>query len=173
MLLITGQRKSEVAQARWSEFDLTKKLWTIPAARMKSDAAHVVPLSDAAIKVLATLPRFEGGDYLFSVNGAKPVNGFAKAKITLDRLMKVDQAFRIHDLRRTMRTGLSAIPGVSDLVRELCIAHTKPGLHRVYDQFSYLEEKRFAFDSWAARLQAIIEPPPDNVVAIPAATVRS
>ena len=68
---------------------------------------------------------------------------------------------------------MSAIPGISDLVRELVIGHTKPGLHRVYDQFSYLPEKTHALDAWAARLQAIVEPPPDNVVAIPTAAVRS
>src|SRR5262249_17638949 len=155
LLLITGQRKSEVAEARWSEFDLAKKVWVIPALRMKADAAHVVPLSDVAIKVLETLPRFERGDYLFSASsGAKPVNGFGRAKAALDRAMKIEQPFCTHDLRRTMRTGLSAIPGISDLVRELVIGHTKPGLHRVYDQFSYLPEKPHALDAWAARLQA-------------------
>ena len=168
LLLLTGQRKSEVADASWGEFDLERKLWTIPAERMKADAAHIVPLSDAAIKVLATLPRFERGDCLFSVNGTKPVNGFAKAKSALDRAMKVEQPFCTHDLRRTMRTGLSAIPGISDLVRELVIGHTKPALHRVYDQFSYLPEKTHALDAWAARLQAIVEPPPsaENVIRL-------
>jgi integrase len=168
LLLTTGQRKSEVAEARWSEIDLDKKLWTIPAERMKGDAAHVVPLSDAAINVLSTLPRFERGDCLFSVNGTKPVNGFAKVKSALDRAMKVEQPFCTHDLRRTMRTGLSAIPGISDLVRELVIGHTKPGLHKVYDQHAYLDEKRHALDAWAARLQAIVEPPPsaENVIRL-------
>ena len=58
MLALTGQRKSEVAEARWSEFDLDKKLWEIPAERMKADAGHAVPLSDEAMKVLQSLPRF-------------------------------------------------------------------------------------------------------------------
>jgi integrase len=174
LLLITGQRKSEVAEARWCEIDLDKKLWTIPASRMKADAAHVVPLSDAAVKVLETLPRFERGDCLFSASfGTTPVNGFGRAKSALDGAMKGVQPFVLHDLRRTMRTGLSAIPGVSDLVRELVIAHTKPGLHKVYDQHAYIDEKRHALDAWAARLQAIVEPQPDNVVAIPTAAVRS
>jgi integrase len=170
LLALTGQRKSEVAEARWSEIDLDKKLWTIPAERMKADAAHVVPLSGAAITVLETLPRFERGDYLFSAAfGTKPVNAFGRAKGTLDRAMKVEQPFVLHDLRRTMRTGLSAIPGISDLVRELVIGHAKPGLHKVYDQFAYLDEKRRALDLWAARLLAIVEPPPTNVVTLPRA----
>jgi hypothetical protein len=62
-----------------------------------------------------------------------------------------------------MRTHLSALP-VQDIVRELVIAHTKPGLHKVYDQHAYLDEKRRALELWAARLRAIVEPPPENVV---------
>jgi len=75
--------------------------------------------------------------------------------------------WRLHDLRRSMRTGLSALP-VTDMVRELVIAHTKRGLHKVYDQFGYLDEKREALTLWAARLRSIVEPPPNNVVPIKA-----
>ena len=181
LLTLTGQRKSEVAEAQWSEIDLAKKLWIIPATRMKSGAAHVVPLSDDAVTLLKGLPRFNGGDFLFSTTfGKKPVNGFSKGKARLDTkmlaiLQKQDAAaeladFVIHDLRRTVRTGLSGIPGISDLVRELVIAHTKPGLHRVYDQFSYADEKRQALDAWAMRLRSIIEPPPANVIEMPRVT---
>jgi integrase len=174
MLALTGQRKSEVAEARWSEIDLDRKLWTIPAGRMKADAAHVVPLSDDVVAILRALPRFRRGDYLFStIFGMKPVNGFSKAKQRADkRMLRGLQAIArtrnetppaalepwvIHDIRRTMRTGLSALP-VPDIVRELVIAHTKPGLHRVYDQHAYLDEKRRALDLWAARLRETVEP---------------
>ncbi len=177
LLMLTGQRKSEVAEARWSEFDLAKKVWTIPPERMKADAAHIVPLSDDAIAVLQSLPRFDGGDYLFSVHsGGRPVNGFSKAKAQFDaemlKALRKDDSkatlsdFVIHDVRRTVRTGLSAIPNISDLVRELVIGHTKPGLHKVYDQHAYLDEKRFALDAWAARLRNIVEPPPANVAEL-------
>jgi integrase len=172
MLMLTGQRKSEVAEARWREIDLAKKLWTIPAERMKADAAHIVPLSDDAIAVLKSLPRFNGGDYLFSAHvGARPVAAFSAAKHRLDaaiadELGREIPPFVIHDLRRTVRTGLSAIPNISDLVRELVIGHTKPGLHKVYDQYAYLEEKRFALDAWAARLRGIVNPKADNVVEL-------
>lgn len=187
MLALTGQRKSEVAEARWSEFDLTKRLWTIPAERMKADAAHVVPLSDDVMVVLKTLPRFKRGDHLFSTTfGKQPVNGFSKAKARLDRHMLRSwraigrakgedrrraqiPAFVIHDIRRTMRTGLSALP-VPDLIRELVIAHTKPGLHRVYDQHAYVDEKARALELWCARLRNIVEPPPkSNVIRMASA----
>lgn len=171
MLALTGQRKSEVAEARWSEFDLTKKLWTIPAERMKADAPHVIPLSKEVLEILEALPRFERGDYLFSTtSGASPVNSFSKGKARLDKAMAAALGrevapFVIHDIRRTMRTGLSALP-VPDLVRELVIGHTKPGLHKVYDQHAYLDEKRHALELWAKRLRDIVTPPPANVVEL-------
>ena len=167
MLLLTGQRKSEVAEARWREFDLDKKLWSIPIARMKGKAAHVVPLTDDVIAILRSLPRFARGDYLFSTRfGASPTNGFSKYKARLDRRMLLSwralgriagvdrntlKPYVLHDIRRTMRTHLSALP-VPDLVRELVIGHTKPGLHKVYDQHAYLDEKRHALELWAKRL---------------------
>jgi integrase len=177
LLMLTGQRKSEVAEARWSEIDLAKQIWTIPAERMKAGAAHVVPLSDDAMAILKPLPRFDGGDYLFSVQfGKRPVAAFSVAKSQFDaemlKALREDEpkgklsGFVIHDLRRTVRTGLSAIPNISDLVRELVIGHTKPGLHKVYDQYAYLDEKRFALDAWAARLRSIIELPRANVVEL-------
>jgi len=169
--MLTGARRSEVADARWSEIDLKKKLWSIPPERMKANAAHIVPLSDAAMAVLMSLPHLQRGDYLFSTTlGVKPVNSFDKAKKRLDaammQLLDDFPDFVVHDLRRTVRTGLSAIPNVSDLVRELVIGHTKPGLHKVYDQYAYLDEKRFALDSWAARLRGIVSPKADNVVEL-------
>jgi integrase len=172
LLTVTGQRKSEVAGAIWSEFDLGKKLWVIPAERMKADAAHVVPLTDDAIEILRSLPRFTKGDHLFSTTfGVTHVTAFSKAKTRLDKMMAAEldgeiKPFVIHDVRRTMRTGLSALP-VPDLVRELVIGHTKPGLHRVYDQHAYLAEKRHALELWAARLREIITSKrPAKVVAL-------
>jgi len=170
LLALTGQRRNEVAEASWREIEIDKALWTIPPERMKADAAHVVPLAPAAVAILKSLPRFEG-DFLFtSGDGRKPVSGYSKMKRRLDALMLAElqtafEPFTLHDIRRTMRTHLSALP-VTDLVRELCIAHTKPGLHKIYDQHSYLDEKCRAFELWAARLQGIITPPVENVVAL-------
>ena len=183
LLLVTGQRKSEVGEAVWSEFDLAKRLWTIPAERMKTDAPHVVPLSDGALAILQKLPRFKGGDFLFSTTfGRVPVSGFSKAKARLDKHMlwilrvlarKRGRGpdlvtlpdFVLHDARRTMRTQLSSLP-VSSEVAELVIAHARPGLRRVYDQFGYLDEKQRALDLWWGKLRAMITPPPANVARI-------
>jgi integrase len=176
LLMLLGQRRSEVGGIRWSELDLSERLWVIPAERMKAAAAHVVPLPDDAVTILAALPRFEG-DFVFTTNGGRtPVFGYSKYKKILDaRILEVLREedpkaklsnFVIHDFRRTMRTRLSAIPNISDLVRELVIGHTRPGLHRVYDQHAYQAEKRHALESWAAKLRAIVNPPPANVVEL-------
>jgi integrase len=180
LLALTIQRKSEVAEAVRSEVDLHRHLWTIPKERMKSDAAHVVPLAPMAAEIFKSLPTLTQGPHLFTTTlGAKPVNGFSKAKARLDALMR-DEIKRIaeaegedpssvtlknwviHDLRRTGRTHLSALP-VPDLVRELVIAHRKPGLHRVYDQYAYIDEKRRALDLWENQLRGIVEPVSYNV----------
>ena len=168
-LLITGQRLREVAEAKWGEIDFDKALWTIPPERMKGDAAHEIPLPPVAIETLKSLPRFTG-QYVFSTtSGERPIGGFSKMKLRIDAAMKEPIApWRFHDARRTMRTGLGALP-VPNNVAELCIAHAQPGLHRTYDLHSYRDEKRRAFELWAAWLLSIVEPDtPANVVSFAA-----
>jgi integrase len=170
MLLLTGQRLREVAEMSWAEVDLEKGLWVITPERMKGGAAHEVPLSPAAVKILKALPRWTG-PYVFSTtDGKRPISGFSKMKLRADAALAEPIApWRFHDLRRTMRTGLGALPIPSN-VCELCIAHAQPGLHQVYDRHSYRDEKRRAFELWAARLADIVEPrETSNVVAIAAA----
>ncbi|MCW2285681.1 integrase [Rhodoblastus acidophilus] len=176
LLLLTGQRLREVAEARWREFDLDAGIWIIPADRMKGGAAHEVPLPPMAIEILRSLPRGDAGDFVFSTTGGKrPISGFSKAKTRLDGAIAQHRQtsgaeempdWRFHDLRRTMRTGLSALP-IPNLVAELVIAHAKPGLHKIYDLHAYRDEKRHALKLWEARLLAIVSPePPSNVVTL-------
>jgi integrase len=184
MLLLTGQRKSECAEARWREFNLTAKTWTVPPERFKSEASHTVPLTDDVLALLRTLPRFVGGDYLFTTTGGrKPVNGFSNVKKELDRrMLRTLEAlarlrgddpravtltpFVIHDLRRTVRTRLSALR-VPDAVAEMVIGHGRRGIQRVYDQHQYLDEMREALAAWNAKLHSIVNPAPDNNNVVP------
>jgi integrase len=162
LLALTGQRRSDVSGARWPEFDLVKKLWSIPPERYKTDAPHIVPLSDDAVAILENLPRFKSGDYMFTTTfGVRPFGGFSKLKVRLDKLMegKVAGPWILHDIRRTVRTQLSALP-VADNVRELVIGHAQVGMHAIYDQHAYVDEKRRALELWAGRLRDIVSPPP-------------
>jgi integrase len=196
MLLVTGQRLREIAHGEWCELDLRGAVWTIPGRRMKNADSHEVPLPQLALEILSALPRFHGGTFVFSSNdGQRPVSGFSKYKLKLDRAMlqahrralgvpEDDGALRralsledseaiprdhsvepftFHDLRRTIRTRLSALP-IPDEVRELMIAHRQSGLHQTYDLHRYRDEKRRGFELWANQLVSIVEPPPSTVV---------
>jgi integrase len=175
LLLLTGQRKSEVSDAEWSEFDLERRVWTIPAPRMKGERAHAVPLSDPVIKILKALPRFPSRHIFSFTFGRTPCQFSSRGKAAIDetmgRYMRAIGRIKgngrnttitpwvIHDIRRTMRTRLSGFHQVEDLVRELVISHTKPGLHQVYDLYAYLDEKRQALDLWSKCLDQIVNPP--------------
>jgi integrase len=168
MLILTGQRRDEIAGSRWGEISLEAGLLTIGAKRMKAKAGHTVPLTPAAVEMLCGLPRFAGGDYVFSgQTGTKTFSGFSKAKDRLDRAIGDMPAFTVHDLRRTVRTRLAEL-GVTPFVGELVIGHTQKGVHAVYDLHRYLPEKREALERWERRLLAIVgEPEPGgNVVPL-------
>jgi integrase len=187
LLLLTGLRLNEVADAVWSEFDLAKGIWTIPAARMKGKNGkarpHSVPLTADILAILSDLPRFNGGEYLFSTtNGESPAWVGGKVKKRLDAAMlkglrefakqRGDDPAKVklpawvnHDLRRTLRSRLSELRVDAD-VAEAILSHVKPGIRGVYDRWEYHDEKRHALELWAKRLRDIVTPPPANVVEL-------
>ena len=108
LLLLTGQRRTEVAEMVWQEVDLENATWTIPASRSKSRREMIVPLPDMAVQILESLPRFEGCDYVFTARKNRPVSGFAFARANAQRASGVT-GWHLHDLRRTCRTGLARL----------------------------------------------------------------
>jgi len=171
LLLLLGCRRGEVAGSKWTEFDLNARVWTIPRHRAKSDAEHVVPLTEDVLALLAALPRRRSGDFVFSPDyGRNPIGGFSKRVARLLRLMRAElgdmPGFCLHDLRRTMRSRLSEC-GIPERVAELCIHHgPRDPLVRVYDRYSFEREIRAAFEAWHRRLRDLVTPPPENVVAL-------
>jgi integrase len=157
LLLFTGCRRSEASAARWSEFDLAARIWTIPAARHKVNVDHRIPLTDTLLELLNGLPKFKSGDFVFSANyGRTPLRGFSKATARLLRLSGLPH-FTLHDLRRTMRTRLSEI-GIAERVAEAAIGHAaRNALVRIYDQYQWSAEIRSALEQWHARLAEILE----------------
>jgi integrase len=159
ILILTGLRLNEVADARWAEFDLSAKLWMIPAARMKGKnhkaRPHAVPLTESVLDILHSLPRFTGGDHLFSTTfGEKPVWIGSKIKARVDALMGDPPPWTNHDIRRTVRSGLSRLK-ISEEAREAVLAHVRPGVKGVYDRYEYLDEKREALTLWSERVLRI------------------
>lgn len=162
LLLITGQRVSEVAGAAWAEFDMERRLWQIPGNRRKTGEAHMVPLSSLAMDILGNLPRFAESPFLFpGPVSRKPVAGHSDGKDEAIRLLAEAghqlPDWRWHDLRRTCRTNLSRL-GIAPHISELVIGHAVTGLLKVYDRWQYLEEKRAALESWADLIRDILEP---------------
>jgi integrase len=174
LLLVLGVRRNELAKARWDEFVLTdpdKATWKLEAVRTKNEEPRVVQLPRLAVDILNALPRFAGGPFLFSgTSGRIPITSFSRVKDVVDkRIAAVNDgrpiaAWRFHDLRRSMRTHLSAIPTISPIVAELMIGHVQKGVLRVYDQHKYADEMRSGFEAWCNRLRTIVEPAPDNVL---------
>jgi integrase len=157
LLILTGQRRDEIAGARWGDIDLNRALLTVGPERMKAGQAHAVPLTRSALEILEGLPRFALGDFVFSgQTGAKPFSGFSKAKTRLDRLTGGIAPYTLHDLRRTVRTRLAEL-GISPFIGELVIGHTQKGVHAVYDLHRYTDEKRDALEQWERRLLAIVQ----------------
>src|SRR5262245_53669448 len=187
LLLLTGLRLNEVADAQWSEIDLKGGTWTIPASRMKARESkarpHVVPLTAEILAVINSLPRFEHGEFLFSANfGKDSVWMGTRVKERIDeRMLRTLKAiarkrgddprkitleqWQNHDLRRVVRSGLSKLK-VVDEVAEAVLAHRRKGIQGVYDRHDYLAEKKEALTLWAGRLRDITEPPPSNVTKL-------
>ena len=96
------------------------------------------------------------------------MSGFSKMKARTDDLSGVT-AWRLHDLRRSARTGLAEL-GIPEIIAEKILGHAERNvLAKIYNRYEYADEKRDAMERWATRLREIIEPPPDNVVRLKAA----
>ena len=166
LLLLTGQRRGELFGADRSEF--VEDLWTIPAARAKNGLAHLVPLSAPAKAIVEKLPIIEGYAKLFPVAGnpESAVNGFSKGAPRLLRVMskisgiKPHPHFTIHDLRRTVATGMQRL-GVQLPVTEAVLNHvsgSRAGIAAVYQRHDYFEEKRAALELWASEVNKLVGP---------------
>jgi integrase len=171
----------------WDAISDNVKTWTIPRERFKSDTEHVVPLSNDVCAILETLPRFAGCDFLFTTTGTIPVSGLnhSKARLNARMLRALKAMARLrgedpsqvalarwvnHDLRRVVRTNLSALE-VEDHVAELALGHGRRGLQRVYDQHRFEPQIREALVLWANRLRQIVSPATEPPA--PAASVAS
>jgi len=153
VLLLTAARRGEAEAMRWDEVDFAGKLWTVPAERVKVNLPLLVPLSDAAVELLARVPRFDGCPYVFSTRRNRPVQDWSGAVEDATERSGVN-GWRVHDLRRTVRTGLSRL-GVAADIAERVLGHVIPGVRAVYDRHEYLPEKRAALDRWAAHLAGL------------------
>ena len=151
ILMLTGCRREEARAMQWDELDLESRLWSLPSQRTKGARAHEIPLSDGAAEIIFSMPR--NGPYVFTIDGKRPM-AVHQIKARLDRETGI-QDWRLHDLRRTLRSGLAEL-GVSYEIAERVIGHAMPQLERTYNVFAYREEKRNALERWARHLAIIV-----------------
>jgi integrase len=154
LLILTGARRSEVANLVWPEIDAAGRVWTLPAARAKNGRSHSVPLSEQAVDVLRwAAPAF--GELRGAVFEPQ---SFSRLKGELDKLLPPDMpGWCIHDLRRSAASGMASL-GVQPHVIEACL-NDKSGAIRgvaaIYNRFNYASEKRHALDAWAQHVETI------------------
>jgi len=186
-LILTVQRRDEVADMKRTELRPQDRLWVIPKERVKNGQEHEVPLSELASALFEGLPQIGRSGLVFTMTGETPVSGFSRAKKRLDaeilKLQKVDAGKRgddpeavrpipdwtLHDLRRTGASGMARL-GVNLPVIEKILNHTSGsfrGVVGVYQRHSYADEKRKALDAWASFVQSTVSgKQPTNVVAL-------
>lgn len=170
LLLLTGCRREEICALKWSELNLDTGLLTIPGTRTKNHRTLELILPEIAIEILRSVPRREGREAVFGRSGRSFGGGLAWEKLRLDARITITtgkplEAWRVHDLRRTMRTNLGKL-GVRSDVAELVINHAKGGVEAIYDRHRYQREIAAALALWADHLLAIVEGRESNVVAL-------
>jgi integrase len=175
LLILTGQRRGEVGGIRWSEIDLGKALWTIPAKRTKNGRDHDVPLSEAALVIIKSTSRRtdktgQDRDLLFGRRDGE-FTSWNFNKLALDGRLGGIPAYTLHDIRRSVSTHLHEAPlKIEPHIVEAVINHVsghKAGVAGVYNRAKYATEKRAALERWAEHVEAIVVGRKQKVVAMP------
>jgi integrase len=159
LLMLTGARASEIGGMCWSELDLDAGVWTLPAERSKNHRSHTIALPPAALAIIASVPRTER-DHLFGARAGAGFTSWPWRKQEFDRrLAGTVKSWRVHDIRRTVATGMADI-GIEPHHIEACLNHYsghRAGVAGIYNRSSYDRAVKAALALWAEHLLAIIE----------------
>ncbi|MFM8466722.1 MAG: tyrosine-type recombinase/integrase [Oxalobacteraceae bacterium] len=149
-LTLTAARSGEVRGAQWGEIDLAKKVWTVPAERMKAKREHRVPLSTQVIALLKALPSSKAGGLLFP--GSKPATKLSDMALT--SLMRRMQADAVpHGMRASFRNWTAEETAYPNEVAEMALAHSVRNLtEAAYRRGDLFEKRRLMMQDWAAFL---------------------
>jgi integrase len=145
-VILTAVRTGEAIGASWSEVDLDKSIWSIPASRMKAGKEHRVPLSPRAVAILESLQPI-GSPYLFPSSRGGKLSGMAMAMLL--RRMSVDVT--VHGFRSSFRDWVAECTSVSHEVAEMALAHTiGSAVERAYRRGDLFDKRRQLMADWAA-----------------------
>lgn len=160
VLLLTMQRRSELALAEWWQIDFEERTWTIPDELAKAGKGHIVPLTDWAIAELKAMKKLAGRSrYVYPTEDGK---ASAEGKLITRSVARCQDAFQAvgmkhwtpHDLRRTGRTGLARLK-IEPHIAERVLNHAQERIPGTYDVHDYIVEKRAALEKWEARLREL------------------
>jgi len=160
-MLVTAQRKGEVISAKWADIELDGNMgwWTIPAERSKNGLQHKVPLSDLAIGLLRAAKTLSDDSWVFSSQRRSGPVAAASVDHSLRLALKTFdmEHFVVHDLRRSAATNMASMGIPSSIIGKVLnhIDRSVTAIH--YNHYDYGREKRQALDSWARKLQGIVE----------------
>jgi integrase len=156
--ILTACRSGEVRGARWSELDLAGKLWTIPAVRMKAKREHHVPLSDAALLLISSMPKIAGVQFVFPGSGGNPLSDMSLTAVI--RRMNVDgkpqwldpngEGVTVHGFRSTFRMWAAEATNYPREVAEHALAHQLPdAVERAYQRGSQIAKRAALMTDWS------------------------
>jgi integrase len=155
LLILTGQRKGEIAGLRWSEIADDKI--ELPGERTKNGKAHEIPISETARALVEAIGRSHGRDMVFG-RGDGPFAGWSAAKDALDKRTGPLKPWTLHDIRRTVATGMADI-GIQPHIIEAVLNHVsghKGGVAGIYNRSSYAAEKVAALVRWDEHVRSIV-----------------
>ena len=169
LLVLLGARRGEIGGMTWSELNLDTGMWTLPAARSKNHRSLVLALPPLAREIIASVPRRAESDRLFGTRQSGLVKWEIRKHDLDDRLGDQVKPWRVHDLRRSMATGMADI-GVAPHVIEATLNHHsgfRRGVASVYNKSSYDREVAAALVRWSEHVMALVEGrQADNVISL-------
>jgi integrase len=158
LLILTGQRLREVGEMSWSELDRDSGKWRIPGKRTKNGRDHELTLPGAAWAIIDTVHRRDWNDHLFG-RSSRGFTGWSAGKVLLDQRAKLAGPWVVHDLRRSVATGLADLK-VEPHVIEALLNHVsghKRGVAGVYNRSTYALQTRNALAQWADHIASVTQ----------------
>jgi integrase len=150
IMLLTGARRSEVAEMTFKEIDERERLWVLPSERNKSKQEHKIPLSPLAWDIIKAVPRVSD-THVFSTTGEGPIANFHHIKAGLDAKLNFAEHWQFHDIRRSVASGLQRL-GTRVEVIEATLGHRSGsfrGIIGTYQVHDYADERRITLQRWA------------------------
>jgi integrase len=170
LLLLTGQRRGEIAGLRWEEIDFDRNIISLPSERTKNGKPHEVPMASTVRSLLQSRPRIEGQAFVFG-RGDGGFAGWTKLKNKLDAKVAAAGSFppwRLHDLRRSAATGMANI-GIQPHIIEAVLNHVsghKGGIAGIYNRAQYGPEKAQALDRWDDHIASVVQGRRSTVISL-------